>query len=265
MKHSHILLSIIFISGIFNLALASGGKEIKTIKSNIVSELEMASASGINTIMVITDENTEDVDEAVQTAENAAGLREDVMVAVVDRSLEENLEIVKKYNLSRFPLPFLLIVSPTGDVTGGAKSGTITAEKLSKFIPSACFNQALTAKKDGKSSIILISSGDRKKVKTWEKVIKDVEKTLEPAPEIIRVNPEDENEKAFLSKLRYYGGDEPVLMVANSSGQITGKYTVVPEAGNIIKDATKVVKSGCGGCSSAKSCSGKEKAGCGDK
>lgn len=265
MNFTRILLSLIFISGLFFPALASGGKEIKTVKSNITSELETASASGINTILVITEQDAKGVDEAIELAEKTASLCSDAMVAVVDRSLEENLDIVEKFNLTRFPLPFLLIVSPTGNVTGGAKSGTITAEKLSKFVPSACFNQALTASKEGKPAIILISAGERKTVKPWEKVIRDVEKNLDPTPEIIRVNPEDESEKVFLSKLRYYGGDEPVLMVANSSGQITGKYTEVPVAGNIIKDATKVVKSGCGGCSSAKSCSDKKKADCGEK
>ena len=266
MKLTRILLSIIFISGLFCTAMASGGKEVKTIKSNIVSELESASASGINTIMVVTEENAKGVDEAVELAESTAALRDNVMVALVDRNNEENKTITDKYNLTRYPAPFVLILSPAGNVTGGATPGRISAEQLVKYVPSPCYNQALTARNDRKPTMIFVSSASDENTGEWESAMIAAQGQIDPEPAMINVDVADETEASFLSRVGYRGEETPLLIVVNPSGQVTGKFSSVPDAGMVKLAANKVNSKGCASkCASAKSCSGKEKASCGDK
>lgn len=265
MKISSILLSIILIAGLQSFAWASGENTVKTVKSNIPSELESAAASGVSSILVITGKNANYVDKAVELAEETAALQENVMVAVVDRDNEENKAITEKYNLTRYPAPFLLIVAPAGNVTGGATPGRITAEQLVKYIPSPCYNQALKARNENKSTLVFVTAKDDENLGDWESTIAATEGQIDPQPEIIKADVNDAGEASFLSRVGYRGEPTPILIVVNASGQVTGKFSSNPDAGMVKLAAEKVIAKGCGGCPSSSSCSGKEKAGCEEK
>jgi hypothetical protein len=261
---SKILVAALFLFAYSSDSFAANGEEIKVVKSNVSEQLKTASASGINTILVITDSKADDLDAAIQLAEETAALREKVMIAVIDRDLDENKSLVQSYNLSRYPLPFLLIASPSGSVTGGSAPGKITAEKLAFYIPSPCHNLALSARLDGKGTLILITDSKAKKDKSWGKVLKEVQKNLTPEPVVIDVDINDENERTFLTRIGYKREELPMLMVVNTAGQVTDKYNKLPEADEVKASLDKVVKKGCGSsCPSSKSCTDKKKSDCG--
>ena len=265
MKMKQTFLSILFLLGITAFVNASDGKDIKTIRENVVTELEAAASEGVNTILVITDKTADNLDQAIELAETTANMDENTMVAVVDRNLEDNSSIVEKYNMTRYPVPFVLILSPAGNVTGGAMPAQISAEKLAKYIPSPCYNQALEARNDKKSTLIIVSSKETDGMEKWESVIEESKTAITPEPAIISVDAEDENEKSFLSRVGYRGEEVPVLIVVNNAGQVTGKFTEVPDGETLKTTVSKEIKKGCGGCKSSKSCSPKDKAKCGDK
>lgn len=265
-KISKLLLAALFLITGTNASKASNGEDIKLVKSNVHTELKTASTAGINTIVVVTDSKADDLDAAIKLAEETAALRDKVMVAVLDRDLEENKVLLQTYSLGRYPLPFLLIVSPSGSVTGGSAPGQITAEKLAFYIPSPCHNLALSARLDGKAALIFITDSKVKKDKSWNKTLKEVQKTVVPEPVLIDVDINDENERTFLTRIGYKREELPMLMVVNTAGEVTDKYNKLPEVDEVKASLDKVVKKGCGSsCPSSKSCTDKKKSDCDSK
>lgn len=69
------------------------------------------------------------------------------------------------------------------------------------------------------------------------------------------VNMDDPAEIALLKQLRVnLQSTEPVTVVINAKGQVTGSYTGMVEVENLIASATKVVASSCCPTGSGKSC-----------
>jgi len=231
---------------------AGNGNEVKIVKDNISTELSSAAEAGINTILVVTDKTDTRFDEAMKFAGETAGFCENTMIAVVDRDLEDNAALAEKYRISRYPVPYLLIMSPGGVVTGGASPGKIDAEKFAAYVPSKCYNEVLTARSEGKSAFIVISHGTDVS-NDLTKVLTEAQTKLEPTPEIIYVNADDAGEKVMLSKIGYQESDTPVITVVNNKGQVTGSFSTTPAAGELVAAANKVAAKSCGGCASSKS------------
>lgn len=265
MKILQTLLTAFILFGVVTVTHASGESDIKIIKSNVVIELKAAAESGTNTVLVITDEKAESLDQAIGLAEATAALGKNTMVAVVDKSDDANRTIVERYNMNRFPVPFVLILAPAGNVTGGAMPAQITAEKLSGYLPSPCYNQALKARNEHKPTLVFVTAKDDENLGDWESTIAATEGQIDPKPEIIKADVNDAGEASFLSRVGYRGEPTPMLIVVNASGQVTGKFTSNPDAGTVKLAAEKVIAKGCGGCPSSSSCSGKEKTGCEEK
>jgi len=243
---------------------AGNGSEVKIVKDNISTELSSAAEAGLNTILVVTDKTDTRFEEAMKFAGETAGYCENTMIAVVDRDLEENTALVEKYRISRYPAPYLLIMSPGGVITGGAAPGKIDAEKFAAYVPSKCYNKVLTARTEGKSAFIVVSHGTDVS-DDLSNVLTEAQTKMEPAAEIIYVNADDAGEKVMLSKIGYKESKTPVVTVVNAKGQVTGSFSDTPASGDLVAAANKAGAKGCGGCASSKSCSGKEKAKCGDK
>jgi len=244
--------------------IAGNGNEVKIVKDNISTALSSAAEAGINTILVVTDKTDKRFEEAMKFASETAGFCENTMIAVVDRDLEENAALVEKYRISRYPAPYLLIMSPGGVVTGGASPGKIDAEKFAAYVPSKCYNKVLTARTEGKSAFIVVSHG-KDVSDDWTKALADAQTKMDPTPEIIYVNADDAGEKVMLSKIGYTESETPVVTVVNAKGQVTGSFSDAPAASELVAASNKVAAKGCGGCASKKSCSGKEKAKCEEK
>lgn len=243
---------------------AGNGNEVKIVKDNISTELSSAAEAGINTILVVTDKTDEGFEEAMKFAGETASFCENTMIAVVDRDLEENAALVEKYRISRYPAPYLLIMSPGGVVTGGASPGKIDAEKFAAYVPSKCYNEILNARTDGKPAFIVVSHGTEVS-DDLTKVLTEAQTKMDPAAEIIYVNADDAGEKVMLSKIGYKDSKTPSVTVVNAKGQVTGSFSSTTAAGELVAAANKAAAKSCGGCASSKSCSGKEKAKCGEK
>jgi len=247
-------------------SFAENGNETKVVKNNISTELINAAALGQNTILVITDKNDTRLDEAMQFAGETADLSANIIIAVLNRSLEENAGLVEKYRLSRYPAPYLLIMSPVGVITGGASPGKIDAKKFAAYVPSPCYNKVLTAGATGKTAFIVVSPDQDGVSKEWTGVLAEAQAKMETPPEIINVSAFDESERVLLEKINYKNSDSPVVVVINAKGQVAATFVTPPDATQLVAATNKVVAKGCGSnCPSSKSCSGKEKAKCGSK
>ncbi len=240
--------------------------KVKVIKKNVSKKITAASESGRNSILVITDNEEVNLDAAIALAKETAALSYKTVVALVNRDLEDNTELVEKYYLQRFTLPYILILSANGSSLGGVVPGKATAEQLAAFVPTGCTNKVIDAKTNGKASYLFVLSENDDTNNAWMEVMNESIDSPKVNAKVIEVDPKDENEASFLKRLGY--GENiplPMLVVLNKDSKITARYTSIPETSTLTTAANKVISSGCGkSCSSSKSCVGK-KSRCGSK
>jgi hypothetical protein len=73
---------------------------------------------------------------------------------------------------------------------------------------------------------------------------------------VVAIDMDDPAEKGFLTQLKVdFTSTEPIVLVVNAAGQITGNYTGVTDATELVVASQKSV-GGCapGACGSGKSC-----------
>ncbi len=245
------------------IAGPSGKGEVKVYDTNVGEMLAKAAAEGLNSILVITDNQQKDVDAAMELAIGTASLCDQVVVFKVNRDDAANSEIVKEHQLSRFPVPYVLILSPSGFIAAGVVPGKIEPERMAEFLPSPCYNQSMQARKDGKPSFILVYAAKDAEYESWMKLAAESGAMLDPKPEIITIHNEDAAEAAFLARVGYKEATAtPQLFVVTPAGQTSGRFNTMPTA-SAINAAAKRVASGCASkCSSASSCTDKSKQEC---
>ncbi len=260
-------LSLLFVAGLMaaNNPATAGNNDPKVVTNNLAAELATAAQNGTNTIVVITDNNGNGTGDALKLANETASLSPNTMVAVLNRDLEENAALLSKYQLVRFPAPYVVILSPAGYIAGGVVPGRITAERLAKYVPSHCYNSVLNARSQQKAVYALVYTQQDDTYNQWMESLKATQAALDPAPEILPVDAADQNEQGFLARIGYTPTEGPAVIVLNAAGQIVGNFTDQPTKDDLVKATSKVVNHSCSGCPSSRSCSPKEKAGCGSK
>ena len=259
------LLTLIFVGGMsysISAAVTSGG-DVKVVKENLQKELSDASVQNQNVLLVISDKNQTGQEESLALANETATLAGNTMVAIVNRDNPEQLTLLQKYQLSRYPAPYVVILSPDGFITGGVVPGKMEATKLSAFVPSPKYNEALKARKDKKPAFVLIYEKQDGKYTEWMNRLNESASKLTPAAAVIAVSGSDTKETPFIERLGVKPvAGENILVVLNGSGQVTEKFNTIPEVDALNASASKQMTKGCGSaCPSSKSCGGKTSCG----
>jgi hypothetical protein len=259
----HFLIIALLSLFVFQMNVVLAGAP-KVVKKQIVQALEKAARTGTNTIIIITDTKGEGLEDALTLASQTVSAGSDALIAIVDREANDNSELSLKYQMARYPLPYLLILSPSGFITGGAASGKISAEKFAEYLPTPAFNQVLAARAANSTSLVLVSSAGAPDAAECLKTIEQAKATITPMPAIVEVNAADAAERNFLRKLSYDENQKSSqIIVVNAAGQVVGTFDAGAAPSAIAAAASKTAAKGCGGCSSAKSCAGKKDEGCG--
>jgi hypothetical protein len=237
---------------------------VQVHEHGIVEMLENASAEGHNSIIVLTDSKTANLEAALELAVGTAALASVPHVGILNRDLDENSAIMEEMELNRFPSPYVLIVSPSGMIAGGVVPGRVQPERLAGFVPSPKYNQSLNARKDGKPAFIVVYQDQNQEFTEWLQVIEKSSEILDPKPEIIMVSNSDESEASFLNRIGYHqASSSPQLFVVNPVGQTTGRFASLPAPADINAAAKRINTGGCSSsCSSAKSCDSRTKQEC---
>ncbi len=259
-----LLLSALFIIGVGLTATASDKTDVKVYENGIVEMLANASTEGHNSIIVLTDSKTTNLDAALELAVGTASLAGVPNVGILNRDLNENTAIMEEMELNRFPSPYVLIISPSGMIAGGVVPGRVQPERLAGFVPSPKYNQSLNARKDGKPAFIIVYEEQNQEFTEWLEVIEKSSEILDPKPEIIMVSNTDDGEASFLSRIGYrQASSSPQLFVVNPAGQTTGRFASLPAPADINAAAKRISSGGCSSsCSSAKSCDSRTKEDC---
>lgn len=241
------------------------GGDVKIVKENPEKALADASAQNHNVILVITDKNQTGEEASLALAQETAALTTNTLVALINKDNSEHQALLQKYNLLRYPAPYLIILSPDGVVTGGVVPGKMEAARLATFVPTARYNEALKARSEKKPSFVLIHGNQDGNYTQWVNRLNESASKLTPQASVITVPVTDATEKSFIERLGVQPvANENVVVVLNSAGMVTGKFNTLPEVGVLTQTATKQISKGCGSaCPSSKSCGGKTS--CGEK
>lgn len=162
----------------------------------------------------------------------------------LDRSDPANLDFVAKFRLSGAPVPLILLAGRNGALAGGIPAAQATVDGLVAIVPSPKKAEILQALQGGKSAFIVASSKgmDAKSAATscYAACSQMSDKSV-----VIQIDMDDPQEAAFVSQLKLSrASSEPITLVVNAQGQVTGTYTGALDVASLVQAATKKA----GGC-----------------
>ena len=217
--------------------------------------LKSAAEDGNVAFVLVTEPGASGLEEARKVIQEAIAQVSGSVMIESNRAGAENSSFVKEYDLATAPVPLILVFASNGVMAGGNAAAKLTEEKLVALIPSPKKAEALEAMQSGKATYVTASrSGMASKAAVAKGCAAACEK-MQGKCVLIEVDLDDPVEKGFLTQLNIdLESAEPVTVVLNAGGQVTGSYTGVVEIDNLIASATKVVKSSCCPPGSGKSC-----------
>ncbi len=222
------------------------------------NDFKKAKEKGQIIFMVITGNGAIGLDNATNTANQAALKTSNSVVIVIDKDDPNNKNIVDEYGISAVPVPFVMIISCNGLPVFGNMANRINTDILVNAVPTPKQDKVILAISQKKPLFIIVS---KKNLSDKAAIINNcnvANKTLTPPAEIIEIDFQDKKETKFLRQLGVTNiANQTITVVANASGQITDTYTgmVLPSA--LVSSVKKVAKSGgcCpGGATSGKGC-----------
>jgi hypothetical protein len=188
--------------------------------------------------------------QARQTLDAFAAKREKQLVVFDIRvSDPDRQDLVKKYGVSRAPMPLVLAVAPNGAVTK-AIMHPIDDKKLTAAIVSPASADCLKGMQDGKIVFVCVH---RQRTKTAEGALDGVyefaaDDNYREATQIVRVDPSDPQEGKFLKQLKIDPQtSSPVTVMVAPSGGMLGKYVGPTTKAEFVKTLTASKSTCCPG------------------
>jgi hypothetical protein len=188
--------------------------------------------------------------QAKQTLDAFAAQRDGQLVVSdirVGDPAQKNL--VKKYGVSRAPMPLILAVAPNGAVTT-AIMHPIDDKKLAEAIVSSASADCLKGMQDGKIVFVCVN---RQRTKAEQSAFEGVyqfaaDDNYSKATQIVRVDPSDPQEGAFMKQLKIDPQTtSPVTVMVAPSGGMLGKYEGATTKAEFVKTLTASKSSCCPG------------------
>jgi hypothetical protein len=208
-------------------------------------DLDSAAKHGKIAFIVVTDKGTEGADQAADMAKQAAGQVKKSTVVRLDRSDPANADLVAKYRLAGAPVPLILLAARNGVIAGGLVAAQATADKLVGMVPSPKKAEVLQQLQSGKAVLI---QANRKSMATQADCSAACAAAcgqLQDRCVTVQIDMDDPAETAFLASMKVNtASTEPVTLVVNAQGQITGTYNGAAEVAALVQAATKKA----GGC-----------------
>lgn len=226
--------AVLLIGALASLASASAQKD-----------LDSAAKSGKVAFVVVTDQGTAGSDQATDMAKQAAKQVKKSTVVTLDRSDPANADLVAKYRLAGAPVPLILVAARNGVLAGGLPAAQATADKLVAMVPSPKKAEALLALQSGKAVLIHASRKGMARQSDSSAACAAACGQLQDRCVTVQIDMDDPVETEFLTSMKVnMASTEPVTLVVNAQGQITGTYNGAADVAALVQAATKKA----GGC-----------------
>lgn len=226
------------------VAFASTGEKLKS-----------AADEGNVAFVLVTEPGALGIDRARQVIQDAMAQVPGSVMFESNRAGADDSSFVQEHELATAPVPLILVFAANGVMAGGRVASMLTEQKLVALVPSPKKAEALEAMQSGKAVYVTVSRAGMDSKTAVEKECSAACTKMQGKCVVIDVDMDDAEERGFLTQLKVdLKSKEPVTVVLNADGQVTGAYTGMVEIDNLIASATKVVKSSCCPAGSGKSC-----------
>ena len=218
-------------------------------------ELDKAISKEKTVFLLVTEPTVSGTDAARELARTASKQVKNTTVIELNRVDQANADLVAKYRLTAAPVPLILVIAHNGAIAGGLPASSLTAEQLVKMVPTAKKAEVLKAVQDGQSVLITAASKKMPKETSMSSACAAACGQMQGKCTSIKININDEDELPFLNELKINPqSTDPVTVVINAQGQVTGSFAGGVEVGNLVQAATKKAGGCCPGGSSSSSC-----------
>ncbi|MBU1318314.1 MAG: hypothetical protein KKG33_05370 [candidate division Zixibacteria bacterium] len=218
-------------------------------------QLETAVSDGQVAFVLVTESGATGINQAKQTIQNALAQVHGAVMFESDRGDVANSPFIQKYQLAAAPVPLILVFASNGVMAGGNVASKLTAQQLVAMVPSPKKAEVLTAIQSGQAVYLTATRSGMASTSDVAKGCAAACTQMQGKCVAIDVNMDDPAERELLTQLKVnMQSTEPVTVVINAKGQVTGSYTGIVEVENLITSATKVAASSCCPTGSGKTC-----------
>jgi hypothetical protein len=223
--------------------------------ASTTEQIQTTVSNGNVAFVLVTEPGAPETDPAMQKIQDAMTKVPGSVMIESNRADVANSSFVQKYKLSSAPIPLILVFASNGVMAGGNIASKFSVQQLVAMVPSPKKAEVLKELQSGRAVYVTAS---RPEMASKAKVIGGCAAAcaqMMGKGTTVEVNMDNPAEKKFLQQLGVnMQSNEPVTVVLNAKGQVTGSYTGMVEVENLIASATKVVASGCCPPSSGKTC-----------
>ena len=227
-------LSVLFLGLLASIAGASAQKNLDT-----------AAKRGEVAFILVTDQGATGVAQATEVIHQTMKKVRKSTLVELERSKPENANLVAKFRLAGAPVPLVLVAARNGVLAGGLVAAQATSENLAAMVPSPKKAEVLAAIQTGKAVFISVSGKGMSSQSGAMASCAAACGQMNAQGVTIPIAMDDPEETEFLAQLKVdRAATEPVTLVVNAQGQITGTYSGAVEVASLVQAATKKA----GGC-----------------
>lgn len=229
----------------FALAILLLGLLVPLVAASASKDLDSAAKHEKIAFILVTDQGATGVDQAKETVKQAMKQVKKVELVELDRSDPANADLVAKYRLAGAPVPLILVAARNGVLAGGLPASQATAEKLVAMVPSPKKAEILKLLESGKAVLITASRKGMANQPGATSACAAACGQLQEKCALVEIDIDDPAEADFLTQMKIsLVASEPVTLVINAQGQITGTYVGAVDVPALVQAATKRA----GGC-----------------
>lgn len=209
------------------------------------NDLDSAAKHGKVAFIVVMDKDAGGMDQAMDMAKQAAKQVKKSTVVKLDRSDPSNADLVAKYRLAGAPVPIILVAGRNGVIAGGLVVAQATTDKIVAMVPSPKKAEVLMHLQSGKAVLVSASRKGMAKQGDCSAACAAACGQLQDRCMTVAIDMDDPAEAEFLKSIKVNTASaEPVILVVNAQGQITGSYDGAVDVAALVQAATKKA----GGC-----------------
>jgi hypothetical protein len=216
--------------------------------------LQTAAKDGKVAFLLVIEPGVAGVDPARQMIQSATIEVPGAVMIELDRADVADSMLVQKYGLAAAPVPLILVIGANGAMAGGNVASQLTSQKLVAMIPSPKKAEVLKAVQSGQAVYLTASRSGMPSSTVVASGCAAACSQMMGKCVAVDVNIDDPLEAEFLTLLKVnLQSTEPVTVVINAQGQITGSFNGPVDVAQLVQAATKKA-GGCCPTGSGKSC-----------
>ncbi len=216
-----------------------------TAAASAQKDLDSAAKQEKIAFILVTERGATGTDVAKDMIKQAMKQVERVTLVELDRSDPANADLVAKLRVTTVPVPLILIAARNGVIAGGIPAAKATADKLVTMVPSPKKTEILEVLRSGKATFLFVSRKHMAAATVARDACAAACAQTQDRCVTVEIDMDDPAETAFLGQMKVdLASTEPITIVINAQGQITGTYPGVADVASLAQASTKKA----GGC-----------------